>query len=304
MPDDQTRLSEFKKILRQYGEEGVVNLDETYPHKFNFQIHRYEDVLRNSRMAAPPHRWSFYRIGMIKEGGGELLTGIYKFKALKNTLAIIPPRIITSSKNWSDDTKGYILLFNNDFLLQNSFSHQFIANKRILSSSFRPNIQLSEDQAQEFSKIFEILLSEKKSFGTEGSEMAALKIVELLILSERLFEENWDMTSTMPSMDIIRRFVDLLDIYYSKEHSVKFYADQLGLHPNHLNAIIKKNTGLSAKESIQNRIVLEIKYLLHTTDLSIKEIAGQLGFSDQNYLTTFFKKSENLSPAKYRSALA
>ena len=68
------------------------------------------------------------------------------------------------------------------------------------------------------------------------------------------------------------------------------------MHPNHLNALIKKHTGLSAKESIQNKILLETKYLLHSTKLPIKQISVQMGFNDPNYFTTFFKRSENLSP--------
>ena len=51
-----------------------------------------------------------------------------------------------------------------------------------------------------------------------------------------------------------------MDIHFTKEHSVRFYADQLSMHPNHLNALIKKHTGISAKESIQNKILLETKY--------------------------------------------
>lgn len=91
MPDDQIRISEFKKALRQYADEGVVDLDKNYRFKFNFQIHRLEDILRNSRMATPPNRWSYYRICFLKEGEGEIITGIYKFKAKRNSLYIFLP---------------------------------------------------------------------------------------------------------------------------------------------------------------------------------------------------------------------
>ena len=87
-----------------------------------------------------------------------------------------------------------------------------------------------------------------------------------------------------------------------EQRSVKFYADQLNVHPNYLNSIVKKQTGLTAKESIQNRLLLETKYLLHSTNLSIKEIANQVGFTDPNYFTSFFSKLENISPGNYRSS--
>jgi AraC family transcriptional regulator, transcriptional activator of pobA len=301
MPDDQTRISEFKKALRQYAGEGVIDLDKNYHFKFNFQILRLEDVLRDSRMAAPPNRWSYYRICFLTQGESEIITGIYKFRALKNTLYIIPNRVITSSKNWTIDTRGYVLLFNIDFFLQNNFSHQFIANKKLLNTSIQPYLHLNEEQSEEVARIFEAIMSEKGLKENLNNELIAVKILELLLLGERLFEQAQSLTSNLPFEDIIKRFVDLLDIHFSKEHSVKFYAEQLLIHPNHLNALIKKHTGLSAKESIQNKILLETKYLLHSTKLPIKQISNQMGFNDPNYFTTFFKRSENLSPVNYRS---
>jgi AraC family transcriptional regulator, transcriptional activator of pobA len=304
MNDDEYRISEFKKALRQYSEEGVVDLDKNYPFKFNFQIHRYEDVLLNSRMSAPPNRWSFHRLCFLKQGEGELISGIYRFKAIKNTFFVIPSRVISSSKNWSSDTKGYVLLFNVDFFLQNNFTHQFIANKKILSSSIRPHVNLNEEQAEEITRIFESLLTEKKRKENINNELIAVKILELLIIGERLFELGSEGDGNLINVEIIKRFVDLMDIHFTKEHSVRFYAEQLSIHPNHLNALIKKHTGISAKESIQNRILLETKYLLHSTKLPIKQISNQMGFNDPNYFTTFFKRFEDLSPVNYRSSFA
>jgi AraC family transcriptional activator of pobA len=302
MPDDQIRISEFKKVLRRNAVEGVVDLDENYPYKFNVQIHRFEDVLRNSKRNEPPNRWSYHRIGMITAGEGELKTGIFRFKATKNTLAVVPSRVISSSKDWSPDTKGYILLFNKEFFLENNFSHQIIGSKRMLTSSVQPYIHLTDEAAVEVSKIFESILVEKKQQEIVNYELIAVKIIELLILGERLFEQEQHLEDNHRFTDIIKRFVDLLDRYFSKEHTVKFYAEQLAMHPNHLNALIKKQTGLSAKESIRNRILLEIKYLLHSTRLSIKQISDKMGFNDPNYFTTFFRRAENLSPGAYRSS--
>ncbi len=302
MNDDEYRISQFKKALRQHTESGYVDLDKSYSFKFNFQIHRYEDILRNSKMAAPPNRWSFHRICFLTQGEGDLILGIYKFKVTKNTFFVIPSRVISSSKNWTMDSKGYVVLFNNEFFLQNNFSHQLIANKRILTSSIQPNMKLSDDEAQEVIRIFENLLVEKKRTENINNELIAIKILELLNLGERMIDQSAQVDSNPNYADVIMRFIDLLELHFTKEHSVKFYAEQLAIHPNHLNALIKKQTGISAKESIQNKLLLETKYLLHSTKLPIKQISNQMGFSDPNYFTTFFKKAENLSPVNYRSS--
>jgi len=302
MPDDQYRISEFKKVLRRYTGEGVVDLDKDYLHKFNVQIHRLEDVLRNSGRNEPPNRWSYHRMGLITEGGADVKTGIFSYRARKNTLGIVPSRVISSSSNWIPDTRGFVLLFNIDFFLENNFSHQIIANKRMLTPSVQPFVNLNDEQSEEVCRIFESMLSEKEQQDPANNELIAIKIVELLILGERLFEQEQHLEDNKPFIEKIKRFVDILEQYFTSEHSVKFYAEQLSMHPNHLNALIKKHTGLSAKESIQNRIILEIKHLLHSTRLSIKQISDQMGFRDPNYFTTFFKRAEKLSPANYRSS--
>jgi len=132
--------------------------------------------------------------------------------------------------------------------------------------------------------------------------LIALKIIELLILSERLFSEKLCFDADLPMIDIISKFINLLEPNFLNERSVNFYATQLNIHPNYLNSVVKKHTGFTAKESIQNRILLESKYLLHSTKLTIKEIASTLGFNDPNYFTVFFKRFEKLSPVNYRSS--
>jgi AraC-like DNA-binding protein len=302
MPADNVILSEIKKAIRKFANADVVDMDDYFNHKFEFQLFRFEDLLRDTNRSIPPNKWSYHRIGLIKQGSGEFTTGIYKYEAVKNTLVVIPSRVITSSRNWSLDMEGYIMLFNMDFFLQNNFPHQYIDSKKILSSSVQPYINLTDEQAKEAEDIFETILKENQGNDNHKDELIALKIIELLILSERLFEENLQSETNLPAVDIIKRFIDLLETNFTKDRSVGFYATQLNVHPNHLNSLIKKHTGLTAKESIQSRLLLETKYLLHSTSLSIKEISNQVGFNDPNYFTVFFKRLENISPAHYRSS--
>ena len=302
MADDQSILKEFQKLLARKAEENIIDLDSRFIYKFDLQVHRFEDVMRGTNGTIPPHRWSYHRILLIKKGSGEFTTGIYKFKAIKNTLIVIPNRVITSSKNWTLDMEGYVLLFNVDFFLQNNFSNKYLESKRILSSSMQPYIQLTDKEAEEISAIFETILEEKKSESDLKNELISLKILELLIFSERLFDKKQNLADNIPSTDIIKKFLELLEVNFSKERSVTFYAGKLAIHPNHLNALIKKHTGLTAKESIRNKLLIETKYLLHSTNMSIKEISNELGFNDPNYLTSFFTKLENVSPGNYRAS--
>jgi len=79
--------------------------------------------------------------------------------------------------------------------------------------------------------------------------------------------------------------------------------DRLNVTPNYLNIIIKRNTGISAKEQIKLQLCLVIKTLLDTTDLSVKEIAERLHYDDPSYLCRIFRKQTGMTPIQYRNKL-
>ena len=76
-------INEFKKALRKYAGEAVLNLDEKFQHKFDFFMQAHEVIIDKVGNHIPPNRWSYYRIGLVKEGSADYTVGIYKFKAQK-----------------------------------------------------------------------------------------------------------------------------------------------------------------------------------------------------------------------------
>ena len=297
---DQTLISEFNRLLKKH-KTGVMNLDEQFSQKFQFFVHTCEEIIKEIGTRIPPNKWSYYRIALITNGYADYITGIYKFRAEKNTLIPIPERMITTSQ-WSADSKGYFTLFNHDFLLQNHFSNKYLENKKILRPSVQPFIQLKPDQADEMKHIFETMLKESASENAEQNNLVAIKLAELLELAERFYNGTHYGENINTSMDLVNKFAVMVEQHFAKERSVSFYADQLHVHPNHLNAVVKSTAGITAKECIINRLLLEAKYLLHSTELSIKEIANEVGFDDPNYFSAFFKRSEKTSPQEYRSS--
>lgn len=100
---------------------------------------------------------------------------------------------------------------------------------------------------------------------------------------------------------IINEFLGLLNRYYTRRHDVAFYAEKLNISPNYLNIISKRNIGVTAKDQITNQLVLVIKMLLDSTDLTVKEIAERLHYDDPSYLCRIFRKQTGLSPIQYRN---
>jgi AraC family transcriptional regulator, transcriptional activator of pobA len=300
---DDILIDEFRKAIRRNTSEKVLDLDSNFHQPFDLHVFRFEDVFRGRTRANPPNRWSYVRIGFVKKGTGEFTTGLHNFQATDKTLVIVPARVITSSKDWSEDMEGYIVLFNLEFFLQKNFPRQHIDNKKILLPSVRPYVRLSTEDAADMTALFETILELYKEKDTLSNELLPLKVLELLINCERLFDEQIKLAEDLPQTELIRKYSALVEENFMQERGISFYAKQLNVHPNYLNALIKTGTGKTAKELLQNRLLLEIKYLLHSTNFSVKEIAVQLGFRDPNYFTSFFTRLENMSPSKYRASI-
>ena len=99
---------------------------------------------------------------------------------------------------------------------------------------------------------------------------------------------------------IFKRFIRLVHKYYTEVREVGFYANELSISTRYLTAITQKNSRETPKEFIDNFVIQEIKLMLHSSELSIQEIADRLNFPDQSYLGRFFKNRTGKTPSEYR----
>ena len=107
--------------------------------------------------------------------------------------------------------------------------------------------------------------------------------------------------TTTRQTELFHRFVTLVQAHSSQEREVSFYADKLCISTRYLSTIVRTVARSSAKAFIDRSVVLEIKMMLQSTDLSVQEIAYRLRFPDQSYLGRFFKKHTGESPTEYRN---
>jgi AraC family transcriptional regulator, transcriptional activator of pobA len=303
MDQDALIIRDYREAFGKYARNGIIDLDNKMKSSFSFQIHRLDTIVKGLNGIVPPSRQSQYFINLIKKGSGEKSIGHFTFPIRKNLLMVVPKSATQSSRYWSLDCKGYVLSFNLDFFLQNSFPKHHIVNNIIFKSSTRPFLILKNDQVKKLELLFEYILGEHKGKLTGKSVMIAVKILELIIQSDRLFSEAQSQQKEQIYNPLVERFIELIEKHYSNQRSVSFYANSLHTHPYHLNFLVKQYTGFTAKESIMNHIVLEAKVLLASTPLTIKEVSFKLGFDYSEHFSCIFKKVEKISPTQYRLKL-
>lgn len=303
MTEDDYIVKEYKQAFKKYKRQGIVDLDTGLKHKFSFQVHRLEDYVSQLEGIIPPNRHSHYYIALIKRGSGQKSIGHFTFSIKKNTLFCIPKRVLHSSQYWSLDCAGYMLSFSLDFFLQKGFPSKLISNKKIFKASVKPYILLQPHQEKKVALIFETIIEEHQDAHKTRNELIAVKILELLIQCDRLFTAAQITGKEVIFHDTLEKFNELLGKNYTEQRSVAFYAAALHIHPNYLNFLSRKHSGISAKQIINQYLLNEARYLLASSILSIKEIAYKLGFEYPEYFYSFFRRHLHVTPGRYRAQL-
>ncbi|HEX2606434.1 MAG TPA: AraC family transcriptional regulator [Flavisolibacter sp.] len=299
---DEHLIKELQHAFSRSAKDGVLDLDQLLVHRDSLSILRLEDLYEETKGIIPPFRQSNFFIVYVKQGNGKRTIGPHNFEIKDRSLVVIPKHTIHAA-TYTSKPYGYIISFNPDFFIEQAFSYKLLTSKQILKPVFQPYLLLDEIQSNEVSHIFERIIEECNSGFEERKQMIAVKILELLILCDRFFTQKVECDCLQKYSETIETFHELIEHHFHKHRSVHFYAAALHTHPNNLNLVVKSATGLTAKQTITNRIMIEAKYLLTSTSSSIKEIAYELGFEDPNYFITFFKKEQAASPARYRTQL-
>jgi AraC-like DNA-binding protein len=198
-------------------------------------------------------------------------------------------------------------LFTCSFLDRHFINKDFITNLGLFSEiSDHPPISVSEKAAaalkQYTTEIYDAFNSnELFRFEKIG---AYLKLFLIECNKFAPGETNKDNPQNAQSAkSILRKFKDMLEINFKTMRQVNDYASLLNISPDYLNTVIKSGVGKTAKELIQQRIVLESKRLGLHTELSTKEIAYNLGFEDPSHFSRFFKNNEGFSFAEFRLSI-
>jgi AraC family transcriptional regulator, transcriptional activator of pobA len=297
---DPHLLNDLQSAFSKKVKDHVIDLDTILINRHSFSLVRLEDLYPKTNGIIPPFRRSDFYIVFVKKGSGKRTVGNLSFTISDNTLVVVPQRVIHAA-TYTSQPCGYFISFTADFFLRQAFSYKLLNSKRVLQQSLSPFVALSETQADEITGIFEKIIEECNGDFEERKQMIALKILELLILCDRFFTGKCPSEGISGHLDILKKFNELIEIHVTEHRDVQFYADALHTHPNNLNHIVKKVTGRTAKQTIVHRLIIEAKYLLVSTTLSVKEIAYDLGFEDPNYFISFFKKDQHTTPSQFRS---
>ena len=184
-------------------------------------------------------------------------------------------------------------------------------NKSLLQSIMHimanPVIKMEQVEVDLMMKYYELLLfkmdHQEMNFGRETvRDIIRCFAYDLLSNINKHLDHDQEGDMLRQGDRIYRRFMFLLAENSNVNRSVKSYADELCVSPKYLTSVCRKHSDCTASELIATAIVSRIKQLLLYSDLSIKEVAGKMGFDNLSFFGKYVKKHLGLSPNHYRHA--
>lgn len=289
-------LPDMIPVFREFFENWTIRV-------FNREQHECRNYLS-------PNRREFYKILFITKGTGVFTMGLNTYYIEEPTMLFIHPNDIISWKNLSEeDSGGYYVLFKKSFVNHHLQLKAIIDKFALFTDKQKSVIRLTEEEVPRITQYFEKMQEEEQDADNiEYREDAMQAFLQLLMVESMKVARYPKPDEVTEDFSQVHHFFNLLEketsgINYTtplRIKTAKEFANDLHMHPNYLNAVLKKHTGQNASTLIRNRILDEAKALLVQTDWSLQDISYSIGFAEQPNFSQFFKKYTGFTPAEFR----
>lgn len=262
---------------------------------------------------AAAHRFSFDSLAgttLCIAGESSIRLNERRYVVRRGSLFVQSPLIVRRTESTSEDYRE--LSFVAPLATLFPIFRRTVKDVVRLELLHHPCICIEEADIEIFVRFAE-QLQEKREQAAQAPTPLQARLAELaveatmqLVWAESLqrfaerIEPQGALSADTRSGQLPYHFFILLNLNYTRERSVKFYADQMGLSTGYFTALIKQHTGRPPSQWIAYMIMMNARALLADTALSIKEIAVKLGFPEQFTFRKYFKQHEGVSPKNFR----
>jgi AraC family transcriptional activator of pobA len=217
-----------------------------------------------------------------------------------------PNQVFEAPKGNSN--QGYLLLIHPDFLLSYSLAKN-IRQYGFFSYAANEALHLSDLERTTVMSVFNILAEELISRIDDFSQDVIVSQIELLLNYSNRFYRRQFITRKAAHNDLLQKLEAMLEQYFDNNESlqqgvptVQYLSSQLNVSASYLGDMMRSLTGQNAQQHIHQMLIEKAKEKLSTSNLSVAEIAYQLGFEHPQSFSRLFKTKTNISPKEFRES--
>ena len=252
------------------------------------------------RLLHYPQRISGYLFILCLRGECRVTIHLSERKIQKDDIVTILPDSFIHVHQQSSDCRLYLIGFKKELLNSANFFNSTI---NYISSLFdNPVIPVQPKIAALFKEYFTLLVKIGRMEDINPNKELTSTVLLTILHGVGSIHQNTNVTTRIFNRgeEIVKRLVQCIIKYYTKERSVSFYADLLHVSPQHLSTTVNKVTGKTVTNILAKLVITDAQAKLKSTDLTIQEIAYSLNFPDISFFGKYFKRYTGMSPKQYR----
>lgn len=272
-------------------------------------VYNFEDLKYLNSEEPKSLMLDFYSIALKRNANAKMRYGQQEYDFKEGVLMFLSPGQVFSIEGNSEmKHTGWSLLIHPDFLWNTPLA-QKIKQYDYFGYAVNEALHLSDKEENMLLDIIKNIQQEYQSNIDKFSQDVIIAQIDLLLTYAERFYNRQFITRKISSHQILARLEKLLEDYFTNVSlqqkglpTVQFIAENLNVSPNYLSALLKTHTGQSTQQHIHNKLIEKAKEKLSTTNLSISEIAFELGFEHQQSFSKLFKTKTNTSPIEFRQS--
>ncbi len=248
-----------------------------------------------------------YNITVKRNFKDQIKYGRNSYDYDKGSMSFVAPNQIIAMANQNDTSKndGWSLVFHPD-LIRTYPLYNAIKKYGFFSYEVYEGLHLSEEEEKTIDSIIQNIQNEISSRLDNFSQEVMVSNLELLLSYCNRFYNRQFITRKMATNDLLTNFENLLNKHFNNSDlplpSVEKLANDLNVSPAYLSDMLRSLTGQNTQQHIHEKLIEKAKEILTTTNLTISEIAYQLGFEYPQSFSKLFKAKTNLTPLAYRQS--
>jgi AraC family transcriptional regulator, transcriptional activator of pobA len=296
----------FKTITDYLQFRGLPKLQHPLISVINF------DIIKKLREDEPKSLlFDFYSIALKRNLNIKYKYGQQQYDFDEGVLFFLSPGQVFGVEVNQDAVvklSGWMILVHPDFLWNTPLA-KIIKQYEYFSYSVNEALHLSEKEENTITNIVKNIEQEYQANIDKFSQDLIITQLKLLLTYADRFYQRQFITRKISNHKILNQLEDFLTEYFNSDNlinkgipTVQFIAESLHISPNYLSRMLQLLTGQSTKQFIHDKLIDLAKEKLSTTDLSINEIAYDLGFEHPQSFSKLFKSKTNFSPLEFRQS--
>ncbi len=255
--------------------------------------------------------FDFYSISLKRDFNAKIKYGQQEYDFDEGIMFFISPGQVFGielNKDVELKRSGWLLLIHPDFLWNTQLA-KTIKKYEYFNYSVHEALFLSEKEEATITGMMQNIEQEYHSNIDKFSQDLIIAQLELLLTYADRFYHRQFITRKITNHKILDRLEEILAEYFNGDGlsqkglpTVQYIAGKLNVSPNYLSELLKVLTGQSTQQHIHDKLIEKAKEKLSTTDLSVSEIAYELGFEHPQSFSKLFKTKTHLSPLEFRQS--